>query len=204
MTTNAAPPPNTARKWVGMNLRHLRTKKELTLEQFAERVTALGFSIDKASLSRIENGRTNVDVEKLLAFAEALDVVPDRLLRNPADLDRAIYFRLRDRWERALLDMKRHETLAVLLFAELKDLAARIPRDSETGYGAEDDLGSVSFDVDQISFRPKLERPPIESERFEAYLEALAAPDAFIEENPRHELDNWINTFFPQNGDSDG
>jgi len=204
MTTNAAPPPNTARRWVGMNLRHLRTKKELTLEQLAERVTALGFTIDKASLSRIETGRTNVDVEKLLAFAEALDVVPDRLLRNPADLDRAIYFRLRDRWERALLDMKRHETLAVLLLAELKDLAARIPRNSETGYGAEDDLESVSAEVDRVSFRPKLERPPIESKRFESYLEALAAPDAFTEEYTRHELDDFLDWFVPQNGDSNG
>mgnify|MGYP002642394090 CR=1 FL=1 len=92
------PPPQTARAWVGRNVRRYREEQGLNIGQLAERVSELGFPLERTQLSKIENGRTNVDVEKLLALATALDVLPDRLLRDPDELDAAIFDRLLSRW----------------------------------------------------------------------------------------------------------
>jgi len=172
MTTNV-PPPNTARRWVGMNLRHLRTKKELTLEQFAERVTALGFGIDKASLSRIENGRTNVDVEKLLAFAEALDVVPDRLLRDPADLDRAIFDRLCRRFIELSTEWLAATTRAKVVWMELERL-------SEGSPDLEEELEELVDALRRSEMHARDERVPFESPDYERYLNELMTGPALV------------------------
>ena len=92
------PPPQTARIWVGRNVRRYREERGLNIGQLAERVSELGFPLERTQISKIENGRTNVDVEKLLALATALDVLPDRLLRDPDELDAAIFDRLLQRF----------------------------------------------------------------------------------------------------------
>jgi transcriptional regulator with XRE-family HTH domain len=176
------PPPNAARKWVGHNVRHHRTRLELTIGELADRVSALGFPLERTQISKIENGHTNVDVEKLLALAAALDVIPDRLLRDPEDLDRALYVRLRDRWEHELREAKRHESIAVILLEELQKFVPRLPRDERYGLGADDDLADRSWEIEHTEWRLIGDRPAPESEGYADFLERLVNGRGLVEE----------------------
>jgi transcriptional regulator with XRE-family HTH domain len=121
------PPPQTARYWVGRNVRRYREEQGLTIGQLAERVSELGFPLERTQLSKIENGRTNVDVEKLLALATALDVLPDRLLRDPDELDQAILDRLLNRWRDLMIESLVSETRFRALSFQLNALSERSP-----------------------------------------------------------------------------
>lgn len=177
MTTSEVPPPNTARRWVGANLRHLRTSQGLTLEQLAERVTALGFGIDKASLSRIENGRTNVDVEKLLAFAQALDVAPDRLLRDPEHLDAALLDRIYRHWRNAAREWRRLEAISSLLFDEIIKVGARLPNSNASLDEFRADLLHL---VSREGWVLAAERVEPGSQTYDAFIEQVATGHAFV------------------------
>jgi transcriptional regulator with XRE-family HTH domain len=123
-------PPQFAHEWVGANVQALRKMSvpEMTQTDLGNAMTELGFVMDKAKVSRLENGlEKRVDVNKLLALATVLDVIPDRLLRNPDELDAAIFRRLLSRWREYKLEQMRNEARALAIFVELDKLAERSP-----------------------------------------------------------------------------
>lgn len=62
-------------------LEMVRTARGLTQAGLAERVSELGFEVDRSVIANIENGRRErVTVEELFAFAAALNVGPTDLL----------------------------------------------------------------------------------------------------------------------------
>ena len=89
-------------------------------------MTALGFPMDKTKVSKLENGReTRVDVDKLLALATVLDVIPDRLLRDPEELDSEIFRRLLARWREYNVERLTFAARAQAISLELHKLAER-------------------------------------------------------------------------------
>ncbi len=69
-------------------MRKLRDADDITAEQLAERMTALGVPWGRDVVANLENGRrTNVAVDELFALALALNVMPTELLIDP-DADR--------------------------------------------------------------------------------------------------------------------
>jgi transcriptional regulator with XRE-family HTH domain len=53
------------------------------VQELSERLAALGRPILPSGLSKIEQGTRRVDVDDLVALADALETVPSRLLRSP-------------------------------------------------------------------------------------------------------------------------
>jgi transcriptional regulator with XRE-family HTH domain len=167
------PPPQTARAWVGRNVRRYREEQGLNIGQLAERVSELGFPLERTQLSKIENGRTNVDVEKLLALATALDVLPDRLLRDPDELDAAIFDRLLSRWTELVLESVIAEARSSALIYELEKMSERSPdlrtkfdeqieklgRMTVSAVGAEVEYSSTDYDdyLDELLLGPEVE-----------------------------------------------
>lgn len=180
MTTNS-PPPKTAREWVGRNIRRERERRGLKVEQLARLLTERGFVIDKSQVSRIENGRQNCDVEKLLAFADALEVNPDRLLRDPERLDAALFARIVRHWRSAEREAKRYSTIAGLLFEELLLLADRVPPDPTTGWTAAESLADDTWGADLVRWVPNVARVAPEHPDYGAYIERLAAGDLAVD-----------------------
>ena len=75
---------------VAANLRRLREEQHLSLHDLSVRLAALGRPILPSGLSKIEQGTRRVDVDDLVALADALRTVPSRLLRGrelPSDFD---------------------------------------------------------------------------------------------------------------------
>ena len=70
-----AAPEDMERGSVGALLREIRKRREMTLEQLSE---LTGISV--SSLSRIENTRLGLTIEKVEMLARALDVAPESLL----------------------------------------------------------------------------------------------------------------------------
>jgi len=138
-------------------------------------VSALGFPLERTQISKIENGHTNVDVEKLLALAAALEVVPDRLLRDPEDLDYELFRRLRVNWRTAALESERYRALAELLQGELLAIADRLSRDDISGMTAAEVVDEDSFEIGEHRWVPAVARVAPESPGYSEYVEALAA-----------------------------
>jgi transcriptional regulator with XRE-family HTH domain len=67
---------------VAANLRRLREEQHLSLHDLSVRVAALGRPILPSGLSKIEQGTRRVDVDDLVALADALRTVPSGLLRG--------------------------------------------------------------------------------------------------------------------------
>lgn len=176
-----SPPPKTAREWVGRNIRRERDRRGLTVEQLARLLSDRGFLIDKSQVSRIETGKQNCDVEKLLAFADALQVNPDRLLRDPDQLDAALFVRIRRHWRSAEQEAKRYSTLATLLLEELSLLADRVPPDPETGWTARESLADDAWADDLVRWIPSVARVAPEHPDYGAYIERLAAGDLTVD-----------------------
>ncbi|WP_432020694.1 helix-turn-helix domain-containing protein [Streptomyces sp. 1222.5] len=65
------------------NVKRLRESLPLTTEQLAERVTALGRPMRANTITKIEKGQRRVDVDDLVALADALETRPDALLLPP-------------------------------------------------------------------------------------------------------------------------
>jgi transcriptional regulator with XRE-family HTH domain len=68
---------------VKRNLRRIRTQRELSLQDLSDRLTKVGRPILPSGLNKIEQGTRRVDVDDLVALAEALWVIPDDLLTAP-------------------------------------------------------------------------------------------------------------------------
>ncbi len=159
-------------------MRKLRESRDPKMNQseLGEAMTALGFPMDKTKVSRLENGReTRVDVDKLLALATVLDVIPDRLLRDPDELDAAIFRRLLSKWRDYKLEEMRNEARALAIFVELHKLAERSP---DLGYLLERE----EFARDEMKSRLAAEVRPInvESSDYAAYLDHLLHGDTSV------------------------
>ncbi len=157
------------------NLRESRSPK-MNQSELGEAMTALGFPMDKTKVSRLENGReTRVDVDKLLALATVLDVIPDRLLRNPDELDAAIFSRLVSRWREYKLDQMRNEARALAIFIELRKLAERSP-------DLADLLESDRLVLEELEARIAAEVHPIDvdSPEYGAYLDHLLVGETSV------------------------
>lgn len=65
---------------VAANVRQLRERRGLTLDELSQRLGEIGRPILKSGLSKLETGQRRVDVDDLLALAIALETSPNRLL----------------------------------------------------------------------------------------------------------------------------
>jgi transcriptional regulator with XRE-family HTH domain len=68
---------------VAAQIRWERDRKHLSLQALSERLAALGRPILPSGLSKIEQGDRRVDVDDLVALADALGTVPGALLQGP-------------------------------------------------------------------------------------------------------------------------
>lgn len=63
-------------KRLGANIRRIRTKEELSLDDLAKKL-----KVDKAYMSRLENGKKNPTLSTLTKLAEVLGVTIARLFK---------------------------------------------------------------------------------------------------------------------------
>lgn len=68
---------------VAAQVRWERERKHLSLHQLSDRLAAIGRPILPSGLSKIEQGTRRVDVDDLVALADALGTVPGALLQGP-------------------------------------------------------------------------------------------------------------------------
>jgi transcriptional regulator with XRE-family HTH domain len=68
---------------VKAQIRRLREQRGLSLQGLSERLETVGRPILASGLSKIEAGTRRVDVDDLVALAEALGTAPDDLLTAP-------------------------------------------------------------------------------------------------------------------------
>ncbi|MEV0996854.1 helix-turn-helix transcriptional regulator [Nonomuraea sp. NPDC050202] len=74
---------------VADNIRHYRSRRRLSVQKLADRCTAMGYPIDRTSLTNLELGRRNLlSVPELLVVARALQVPPLTLLTPPTSDER--------------------------------------------------------------------------------------------------------------------
>lgn len=66
-------------------VRRLRERRRLSLQALSDRLAALGRPILPSGLSKIEAGTRRVDVDDLVALADALETVPSALLLDFVD-----------------------------------------------------------------------------------------------------------------------
>jgi len=71
-----------ASKRAAQNVRRIRRLRELTLEELAKRVTAVGRPMSAATLGQIESSGRRMDVDDFVALADALLVDPMTLLKE--------------------------------------------------------------------------------------------------------------------------
>ncbi len=90
---------------VGKRIRELRTQRSLTLEALSKKC---GISV--SSLSRIENTRLSLNLEKIQSLAKALDVPPEVLVGMPGT---SRMTETQDRAPRMAVDRRRERTAAV-------------------------------------------------------------------------------------------
>ena len=67
---------------VAAQVRWERERKHLSLHQLSDRLAAVGRPILPSGLSKIEQGDRRVDVDDLVALADALGTVPGALLQG--------------------------------------------------------------------------------------------------------------------------
>ena len=99
----------------------------MTQSEFAERMRVHGFAWDKSQVSRLESGRMVVDPDKLVAVATVLGVTTDRLLRDPNDLDSAIFDRLLGRWVSLFQHHAENDVRMQVIFVEIEALMEQSP-----------------------------------------------------------------------------
>jgi len=91
---------------VRRRLRNIREVRQLTQEQLAHAMRAVGFPMDKPMISEIENGKRRVQIDELLAFGFVLEVPVVRLI---TDRDGEPAIRLGD------IGLERHEVANLLV-----------------------------------------------------------------------------------------
>ena len=73
------------RNLVGPRVRQARLERGLTQAQLAARLQSAGFSLGRASVSKIESRIREVDDRELVALSDALSVSPAWLLDHGAE-----------------------------------------------------------------------------------------------------------------------
>jgi transcriptional regulator with XRE-family HTH domain len=68
---------------VASQIRRIRDRNGLSLQELSERLTAVGRPIVPSGISKIEQGDRRVDVDDLTALADALGTIPNDLLYEP-------------------------------------------------------------------------------------------------------------------------
>ena len=68
---------------VAAQIRWQRERRNLSLQQLSERLTVVGRPILPSGISKIEQGARRVDVDDLVALADALGTAPGALLQGP-------------------------------------------------------------------------------------------------------------------------
>ncbi|WP_326600557.1 helix-turn-helix domain-containing protein [Rhodococcus sp. PD04] len=69
------------------NIRFVRTLRRYTLEDLSDRLTLFDRPLSEQVIGDIERGRRRIDVDDLVAIAEALGVSPSALLGTNSVLD---------------------------------------------------------------------------------------------------------------------
>lgn len=64
-------------KRLGRNIKKIRTQKKLTQGDICR-----ALDMDRGYMSAIENGKKNITIQQLERLAHALDVLPDKLLKQ--------------------------------------------------------------------------------------------------------------------------
>lgn len=74
-------------KIFGQQLRLVRMRRGWSQQDLVDRLSQLGFPVDRSAIAKIETGARGVSVDEALAIAVALDVAPTALLvpRRPGD-----------------------------------------------------------------------------------------------------------------------
>lgn len=76
--------PETPIGVLARRVRQVRTRREMTAEQLAARMRAVGVKWTRATVSKLETGlRQDLSITEWLALARALDVAPVHLLTQP-------------------------------------------------------------------------------------------------------------------------
>jgi transcriptional regulator with XRE-family HTH domain len=75
---------------VKAQIRRLREQRGLSLQALSEQLETVGRPILASGLSKIEAGTRRVDVDDLVALAEALGATPDDLLTAPDAAPKAV------------------------------------------------------------------------------------------------------------------
>lgn len=80
----AHPSPSAPVDVLARRVRQVRTRREITAQQLADRLRAVGVAWDRATVTKLETGRRqNVTLVEWLALARVLDVAPVHLLIEP-------------------------------------------------------------------------------------------------------------------------
>ena len=92
-------------KLIGQNIRFLREKREMSVEELAQRV-----DLSPVSLRLIEQGLRSITTQQLIAFQEALVTTTDFLVTGKNDLSRQqrlnlMYSQLDEARKREVLDI---------------------------------------------------------------------------------------------------
>lgn len=69
---------------VGRNVRHWRRWKGISEAALADALASIGHPVRRNAISAIETGQQGVSVDRLVAFAEVLQISPQQLLEGPA------------------------------------------------------------------------------------------------------------------------
>jgi transcriptional regulator with XRE-family HTH domain len=108
---------------VAANLRRLREEQHVSLHELSVRLAAFGRRILPSGLSKIEQGTRRVDVDDLVALADALGTVPSRLLRGrelPSDFDKqALHEEIR---EEAMLALRACEKAGISRYEIVEEM----------------------------------------------------------------------------------
>lgn len=71
---------------VGRNIRWLRTRQELTLEDLASRLEEFGQPMNFGTVAKAERGQRNISVDEVQAFSKALGVSVEGLMTSPDEV----------------------------------------------------------------------------------------------------------------------
>lgn len=80
MARAVRPPAPSASETLAIELRSTRRRREWTQQDLADRLSAIGASVDRSAIAKIEAGKRGVSVDEALWLAVALGVSPTALL----------------------------------------------------------------------------------------------------------------------------
>jgi transcriptional regulator with XRE-family HTH domain len=120
---------------VATNLRYLRQAREITLAKLSEQLAKQGRPMGISALSKVELGQRGIDVDDLVAFADALGTSVSDLLGDPAarghELAYDLVADLRTRLSLNERVRRQHEIAEAEKWSAIVDFAAEGPAELE-------------------------------------------------------------------------